>query len=80
MPKVTLIAITVFVLVVWITRYVSMGSVTGALTVLILVFVFPQPIAYRVFAVVAVFAVLVLHRSNFKRVLQGTEHKFGTKK
>jgi len=80
MPKVTLIAITVFVLVVWLTRYVSMGSVTGALTVLIMVFVFPQPIAYRIFAVVAVFAVLVLHRANFKRVLQGTEHKFGTKK
>jgi len=80
MPKVTLIAITVFVLVVWLTRYVSMGSVTGALTVLIMVFVFPQPFAYRVFAVVAVFAVLVLHRSNFKRVLQGTEHRFGDKK
>lgn len=80
MPKVTLIAITVFVLVVWLTRYVSMGSVTGALTVLIMVFIFSEPFAYRFFAVVAVLAVLFLHRANFKRVLEGTEHRFGEKK
>ncbi len=80
MPKVTLIAVLVFLLVVWLTRYVSMGSVTGALTVLVTVFVFPQPFAYRVFGVVAVLAVLVLHRANFQRVLKGTEHRFGDKK
>ncbi|MCO5387878.1 glycerol-3-phosphate 1-O-acyltransferase PlsY [Desulfosporosinus sp.] len=80
MWKVTLIAISVFILVVWLTRYVSMGSVTGALTVLIMVFVFPEPFEYRVFAVVAVLAVLVLHRANIQRVLNGTEHRFGDKK
>ena len=80
MPKITLIAISVFLLVVWLTRYVSMGSVTGALTVLIMVFIFPEPIAYRVFGLIAVLAVLILHRGNFQRVLQGTEHRFGDKK
>lgn len=80
MPKITLIAVLVFLLVVWLTRYVSMGSVTGALTVLITVFVFQEPFAYRIFAVVAVLAVLVLHRANFQRVLKGTEHRFGDKK
>lgn len=80
MPKITLIAVLVFILVVWLTRYVSMGSVSGALTVLILVFVFPQPVAYQVFVAVAVLGVFVLHRSNFQRVLNGTENKFGEKK
>jgi len=80
MPKVTLIAVLVFLAVVWLTRYVSMGSVAGALTVLITVFVFPEPFAYRVFGVVAFLAVLVLHRANFQRVRKGTEHRFGDKK
>jgi len=80
MPKVMILAIGLFVLVVWITRYVSMGSVVGALTVGICVFVFPEPFAYRVFGLIAATGVIVLHRGNFKRVLQGTEHLFGTKK
>ncbi len=80
MPKVMFLAIGVFLLVVWITRYVSMGSVAGALTVLITVFVFPEPLAYRVFGIVAVLAVLILHRANFQRVIKGTEHRFGDKK
>ena len=80
MPKVMFLAIAVFLLVVWITRYVSMASVVGALTVAIAVFVFPEPFAYRVFGLVAASVVIALHRGNFKRVLQGTEHRFGDKK
>jgi glycerol-3-phosphate acyltransferase PlsY len=80
MPKVMLLAIALFVLVVWTTRYVSMGSVTGALTVAIFVFIFPEPSAYRFFGLVGAATVIILHRANFKRVLQGTEHKFGEKK
>ena len=80
MPKVMFLAIAVFLLVVWITRYVSMGSVIGALTVAIAVFIFPVPFAYQVFGCVAALAVIALHRGNFKRVLNGTEHRFGDKK
>lgn len=80
MPKVMFLAIGLFLLVVWLTRYVSMGSVVGALTVGILVFVFPQPPAYQVFGVVAAIGVIALHRGNIKRVWQGTEPRFGEKK
>lgn len=80
MPKVMFLAIAMFILVVWITRYVSMGSVVGALTVAITVFVFPEPFAYRVFGLVAASGVIVLHRGNIKRVMNGTEHRFGDKK
>jgi glycerol-3-phosphate acyltransferase PlsY len=80
MPKVMFLAIALFVLVVWTTRYVSMGSVVGALTVAITVFIFPEPLAYRVFGLFGAFIVLILHRANFQRVLQGTEHRFGDKK
>ncbi|MDR3543764.1 MAG: glycerol-3-phosphate 1-O-acyltransferase PlsY [Desulfosporosinus sp.] len=80
MPKVMFFAIALFLLVVGTTRYVSMGSVVGALTVAIAVFVFPEPIAYKFFGLVAATIVLVLHRANFQRVLKGTEHKFGEKR
>ncbi|MDR3587892.1 MAG: glycerol-3-phosphate 1-O-acyltransferase PlsY [Desulfosporosinus sp.] len=80
MPKVMFFAIALFLLVVGTTRYVSMGSVVGALTVAIAVFVFPEPIAYKVFGLVSASIVLVLHRGNFQRVLDGTERRFGEKK
>jgi glycerol-3-phosphate acyltransferase PlsY len=80
MPKIMVIAIALFLLVVATTRYVSMGSVVGALTVAIAVFVFPEPIAYKFFGLVGAAIVVVLHRANFQRVLQGTEHRFGEKK
>jgi glycerol-3-phosphate acyltransferase PlsY len=80
MPKIMVIAITLFLLVVVTTRYVSMGSVVGALTVAIMVFVFPEPTAYKFFGLVGAAIVLVLHRANLQRVLQGTERRFGEKK
>lgn len=79
MPKVMVLAISLFLLVVWITRYVSMGSVVGALTVAISVFVFQEPLAYRVFGLVASSAVIYLHRSNIQRVFNETEPRFGDK-
>jgi len=80
MPKVMVVAIGLFLLVVGITRYVSMGSVVGALTVAITVFIFPEPLANKFFAVVGASAVIYLHRSNIQRVLNGTERRFGEKK
>lgn len=81
MPKITLIALAVFIIIVFFTRYVSMGSVFAALTVGILVFVFPdQPLANKVFGIVAVSVVVLRHRTNFQRVLNGTENRFGEKK
>lgn len=80
MPKVTLVAATLFVLVVFFTRYVSMGSVIGALSVGICVFLFQEPLAYKVFGVIACSVVLLRHRTNFQRVLNGTESRFGKSK
>ena len=79
MPKVMLIAGALFLLVVVTTRYVSLGSVVGASSVAITVFVFQEPLAYRFFALIAVSAVIYLHRTNIQRLLNGTEHKFGKK-
>ena len=80
MPKITLLALALFLLVVILTRYVSLGSIVAASTVAFSVFIFSQPLPYQVFGVVAGTVVVVRHRTNFQRILKGTEHKFGTKK
>lgn len=79
MPEVTIISVTVFILVVAVSRYVSLGSILGALTVIVMVFAFREPPAYQLFAVIAVSMVILRHRANIKRILNGTEAKFGQK-
>jgi len=79
MPRETIAALIVFILVVAITRYVSLGSLTGSLTVLITVFFFEEPPANIFFTVIAVSLVIWLHRKNIERIIQGTEPKFGKK-
>jgi len=80
MPEVTIIAISIFLITIVLTRYVSMGSVFGALTVILLVFIFNEPLAYIVFALIAVPVVIIRHIGNIKRILNGTEHRIGDKK
>ncbi|CAA7602027.1 Glycerol-3-phosphate acyltransferase [plsY] [Acididesulfobacillus acetoxydans] len=80
MPRVTLAALAVFLILVLATRYVSLGSAAAALTVAVSVLVLKMPLAYRVFGVVAASVVLIRHRTNFQRILQGTEHKIGKRK
>lgn len=79
MPKVMIIAIAVFILVVAISKYVSLGSVMGALTVLVMVFVYSQPVAYKIFALIGVSMVVIRHRTNLQRIMDKTETKLGEK-
>ncbi len=78
-PEVMLISIVVFILTVAVSRYVSLGSVLGALTVLVMVFAFHEPNPYKLFALIAVSMVVYRHITNVKRVFNGTEPKFGQK-
>lgn len=69
------------VAVVWVTKYVSLASILtallGPLTVVILAF-FGQVPAWWAVGIVGVGAIIVFqHRSNIKRLINGTENKFG---
>ena len=75
-PQAVLVALGVFLLTVVATRYISLGSILAALSVplLILMFGYPQ----QIFLATLFIAMLVIwrHRSNIKRLLDGTENRF----
>lgn len=74
-PVPTLIGILIFVVVVLLTRMVSLGSLVFVISMAVYTLVTGQPIAMVAVAVgLAVFAV-VRHRSNIQRILAGVENK-----
>lgn len=89
-PMMMMIAAIVFWVIVGITRYVSLGSLTIVVLFVVEVVVYgqrggfglSQAHLYEMYAI-AVFLMLSAfykHRANIKRLLNGTENKFGAKK
>ncbi len=84
------ICLVLFILAVAITRYVSLGSILVVISFYIQLIIFGQmgifPVAEQylteVYIVGAVFTLLALwkHKANIKRLLTGTENKFGMSK
>lgn len=67
-----LVAVTVIAL----TRIVSVGSLSAAFAVVPIALSLKTPLPYTVFAGMAALLVIVRHKANIQRLLQGTEHKF----
>jgi glycerol-3-phosphate acyltransferase PlsY len=80
-PLVGLALIPVGIAIGWVTRYMSVMSISGAVLatgVLIgLAAASVLPAAYAVYAGLAGALVIVLHRENIRRLLAGTEPKIG---
>jgi glycerol-3-phosphate acyltransferase PlsY len=84
------ICLVLFILAVALTRYVSLGSILVVCAYLIQVIVFGQSgylhlegaLLIEFYIVSACFTVMALwrHRENIRRLLNGTENKFGMKK
>lgn len=78
-PMVGLATFAMFGVVLGIWRIVSLGSIVGAATVMILMVVCQQPLAYCLFGAVAGGYVILRHRTNIERLLAGTEPQIGKK-
>jgi acyl phosphate:glycerol-3-phosphate acyltransferase len=74
-PQITLVVLLVFIGIVYVTRYVSLGSIVAAVLVPPLMLVFHEPLPYLVFGIVASFFVVIRHHANIQRLLNGTELK-----
>src|SRR6201996_3709072 len=72
-----LICVGVFVLIVAVTRYVSLGTITAAVLFLILSFVpaFGHTVYFNVFACLMALIIVLKHRTNIQRLLSGTENR-----
>lgn len=79
--KIATICILFFVLIVWISRYISVGSMVTAIIGAVLSFYFYQNniIANAFFCSIAVL-VIYTHRSNIIRLKNGNENRFSFKK
>lgn len=80
-----LVAFGIWIVVTLISRYVSFGSVAASLAFLPLFVGFNRSdvknlLPLLVFAVVMVLLILIRHRTNIRRLLDGTESKIGSKK
>ena len=78
-PKAILIAAVVFFLVFALFRYVSLSSISAAVTLPIAVFLVEKNIPYTVFGILIAILIIVRHKSNIERLLNGSESKFSTK-
>ena len=76
---VALSLVLVFLLMLFITRYVSLSSITASIAFpLLLLFIFnthAQELSYRLFAIATAFMVVLTHHKNISRLLSGSESK-----
>jgi len=82
-PLATLICVILFLLIVFATKYVSLGSMLGALAFpvqLVSGFWGLQPTTIVIFGFILAVLLIITHHENVKRLLAGNENKFGAKK
>lgn len=79
-PVEGLILLGLFLAIVALTRYVSLGSIIAATTFPLLAFFTKKEVEFIVFAVFVALLVILRHSSNIVRLLKGSENKFGSKK
>ncbi len=82
-PKAVLIVLAFFLVVVAISRYVSLGSiVASALFPIAFYYLNPQQRTAFILAMVSGVSALIIwkHRENIRRLMTGNEHKLGAKK
>jgi glycerol-3-phosphate acyltransferase PlsY len=83
-PYAALASLVLFILVFAIWRYVSLASIVSAAAFPLLVLTLAPPhnlpIIYLLVVFVVPFIIIVKHRENIGRLVNGTEYRFGKKK
>lgn len=77
-PLAAAVCIAVWLLTFVLTRYASLASMVTAVALVILVVALGYPWPIVVFGIAGAAAVIALHRQNIRRLLGGTEHRFGS--
>jgi acyl phosphate:glycerol-3-phosphate acyltransferase len=76
-PMVALCVVSVFLLVLYLTRFVSLSSILASIALpvfILIIFNEPEPM-YRVFAIAVALLVVFTHQKNINRLLNGSESR-----
>jgi glycerol-3-phosphate acyltransferase PlsY len=80
-PKAILVALAIFILVVAVTRYVSLGSILGAIAFPVVAYFMQNTDWLSLLLASGVSLIIVLkHHQNIGRLMSGTENRFGGNK
>ncbi len=80
-PAAILVALAIFILVVAVTRYVSLGSILGAIAFPVAAYFLQSTDAISLLLASLVSLIVILkHHQNIGRLLSGTESRFGAAK
>lgn len=74
-PDILAFTAILVVILIFTTRYVSIGSIFGAASVAALMFILEKPLPYAVVSLLAAALIVARHIPNIKRLLNGTESK-----
>jgi glycerol-3-phosphate acyltransferase PlsY len=82
-PLVAIFGGLVMIITAGSTRYMSLGSITGAVAAFAILIPLNiikfYPIEYVIYALIGAMFIIVMHRDNIRRLLSGTERKLGQK-
>lgn len=79
-PNIGLILLGIFIVIVAITRYVSLGSIIGCALFPVFIALFYKNQIFVIFAVCIGAIAIMRHNQNIARLINGTESKLGSKK
>jgi len=75
MPQATIVVFVTWLIIVYVTKYVSLASIVAAMMVPICSYFFNEPLEYLCFSILAAVFVIYRHKSNVHRLINGNESK-----
>ena len=78
-PIATALAAGLFLVIVWLTRYVSLGSIAATVALPPAAWITGEPIAVVLAAAGSGALILFRHRGNIRRLREGTERRMGVR-
>lgn len=79
-PGATIVVLVVWLATVWVSGYVSLGSILAAVVLPAAVYLLHPSLRGAIWLFLALaFFVVFMHRANIQRLLAGTENRFGKK-
>ena len=75
MPQATIVVFVTWLIIVYVTKYVSLASIVAAMMVPICSYFFNESLEYLCFSILAAVFVIYRHKSNVQRLINGNESK-----